>query len=107
MPYGVKNCDADVPLVTRAKSAWPITSVALAPSVDGICDQYITRLLPLSATSRRKPSVHRPAGALSVVSPGMVVVVFWLVLSGWPTTTSAATPLLVGTVFQISTRSLF
>src|SRR5690242_10556332 len=107
MPYGVNISDAVTPLVMRTKSAWPMTLVARALFCCGICDQYMTRLLPLSATSRRKPSVHKPAGEFSVVSLATVVLVLLVTKSGWPTTTLAGTPLEVGTVFQIRMRSLF
>src|SRR5208283_5961291 len=85
------------------KSACPMTTSAGAPLLVGILFQIRTRSLPPSATTSSVPSLQIPSGSRSPVS---VVAALELLKLGWPTTTSAGAPLVVGMLFQMRIRLL-
>src|SRR5271156_45142 len=93
---------ASSPLLVKA--GWPTTTSASAPFVVGILFQIMIRLLFRSATRSLPPATINPSSGLS--NPDRLVAESPEVKSGWPTTTFAGTSLLVGSLFQMSTRLL-
>src|ERR1022692_810498 len=83
------------------RSGCPTATSAAAAFTDGIAFQMSTRLKPRSATKRCTPSEVTPTGFSRVVAEAVVLCCVRsgstnAVKLGWPKTTSAATPLVVG-----------
>src|ERR1700729_1323337 len=92
------------------KSGWPTATLAGAWLVVGMVFQISTRLYPRSVTNKCVPSEVTDVGfsrllAAAVVNCCAIFTCTYEVILGWPTTTSAAAPLLVGIELKISTRS--
>ena len=91
--------------VAVVKPGWPSTTCAAAPLVVGTASKSSTRWLPNSPTATWPlAETATPTGVLNLAAeapppdtPNPV----------WPMTTSAAAPLVVGTVLNITTRLLF
>src|SRR5271155_72508 len=104
-PWGEsKPCAVGESVPCEVKSGCPTTTSAGAPLVVGMVFQIRTRWLFSSATTSLVPSLQSSSGWLRLVWLASSVL---LVKSGWPTTTSASAPLVVGMLFQIMIRLLF